>query len=219
MIRPAAALALALALASPAGHGAAAQSLLGQSRPGGPQGGSQGGPQGGAAPAPGAAPLAPVQVLPLPGVATPGAGQTAQPLPPPAGPQLQPGQFLPAVPPAPGTTPAPAGPATPSLAPVTPVQSEWVAQGSAELRGVDKVMARTTPLAARPGETLRFGPLSVVVRSCIARPPDRPADAAAFVEVSEGNREVFRGWMVLSQPQLGLVEHATHDIRLFACRP
>jgi hypothetical protein len=142
------------------------------------------------------------------------------PAAPPAGAQLLPGQALPAVPPAPGSTPAPAGPATPSIAPVAPVQAEWVAQGTAELRAIDKVMARTTTLTLKPGETARFGPLSVTLRSCVVRPPDRAPDAAAYLEIAEGsNPALFRGWMIASQPQLALVEHATHDIRLFACRP
>jgi hypothetical protein len=165
--------ALMLALALPAG----AQSLLGQSRPGGPAA-------------------------------------------PPVGAQLLPGQALPAVPPAPGSTPAPAGPATPRIAPVAPVQAEWVPQATAELRAIDKVMARTTTLTLKPGESVRFGPLTVTVRGCVVRPPDRAPDAAAFLEIAEGaNPALFRGWMIASQPQLSLVEHATHDIRLFACLP
>jgi hypothetical protein len=187
MIRPIAAALLAAMLALPAG----AQSLLGQSRP------------GGTAPAP------QVQTAPLPSV---------QPAPP-SGPQLQPGQFLPATPPAPGTIPAPAGPATPSIAPVAPVQAEWLPHATAELRAIDKVMARTTTLTAKPGETLRFGPLAITVRSCVIRPPDRAPDAAGYLEISEGTTQVFRGWMIASQPQLALVEHATHDVRLFACKP
>ncbi len=147
------------------------------------------------------------------------------PAAPPAGAQLLPGQALPAVPPAPGSIPAPAGPApagpaTPSIAPVAPVQAEWVAQGTAELRAIDKVMARTTTLTLKPGETVRFGPLTVTLRSCVVRPPDRAPDAAAFLDIADGaNPALFRGWMIASQPQLAMVEHATHDIRLYACRP
>jgi hypothetical protein len=100
------------------------------------------------------------------------------------------------------------------------VQSDWVTQGTAELRAIDKVMARTTTLTLKPGETARFGPLSVTLRSCVIRPPDRAPDAAAYLEIADAaNPALFRGWMIASQPQLALVEHATHDIRLFACRP
>jgi hypothetical protein len=121
------------------------------------------------------------------------------------------------VPPAP--TPTPAAPAAPSIAPVAPVQAEWLPQGTAELRAIDKVMARTTTLTAKPGETLRFGPLSVTVRGCVVRPPDKAPDAAGYLEITEAGKPLFRGWMIASQPQLSLVEHATHDVRLFACRP
>ena len=181
----------------------------------------------------GQAPAVNVPAVSVPAVSVPGRGQQAQPMPAPAGPQLQPGQFLPAIPPSPGLSPGPGagavapppGPAGPSAVPVAPVQTEWVAQGVAELRGVDKVMARTSTLTAKVGETVRFGPLSVLVRHCVIRPPDRPQDAAAFLEISEtargeaGRPPVFRGWMLVSLPQLALVEHATHDIRLAACRP
>ena len=160
----------------------------------------------------------------VPAVNAPGRGLQAQPMP---APQLHPGQFLPAVPPPPGSTtaaPLPAPATTPGIAPVpapiAPVQGAWIVQGTVELHGVDKVMARTTALTARVGETLRFGPLSVVARSCVVRPPDRAPDAAAFLEISEADRPaLFRGWMIASQPQLGLVEHPTHDIRLIGCKP
>ena len=162
----------------------------------------------------------PVHAQAPPTVNVPGLGQHAQPMPAPAGPQLQPGQFLPTTPPAPGSIPQPTGPATPSAAPLAPVQSDWIAQRTVELRATDKVMARTTTLTAQLGETVRFGPLSVVARDCVIRPPDRPQDAAAFLEISEpGRPQVFRGWMLLSLPQLALVEHPTHDIRLAACKP
>ena len=157
----------------------------------------------------------------IPPVNIPGRGLQAQPMPAPVpAPQFLPGQSLPTIPPPPGSVAPPPGPPTLSVAPIAPVQGEWIAQGTADLRGVDKVMARTTPLTAKPGEPLRFGPLSVIVRACIIRPPDRAPDAAAFLEISEGaNPPLFRGWMILSQPQLSLVEHPTHDIRLAGCKP
>lgn len=161
-----------------------------------------------------AAAVAMAQTRPLPQVQTP------------QGPQLQPGQFLPAVPPPPGSvpvTPGPAAPPAPSVAPspapVAPVQQDWVSQPIAELRGVDKVTARTTSLSVKVGETVQFGPLSVTVRGCVVRPPDRAPDAAAFLEISEaGKPPLFRGWMVVSQPQLAVVEHPTHDVRLMGCK-
>ena len=150
----------------------------------------------------------------LPTITVPGQGQPAQPMPQQSLPTGQPGQFLPAVPPPVGSV------AAPLAGPVQPVQSEWVAQTGIELRAIDKVMARTTTLTGRVGDTLRFGTLTVLVRSCVVRPPDRAPDAAAFLEIGEsGKPPSFRGWMVLSVPQLALLEHPTYDIRVAACRP
>jgi hypothetical protein len=197
--------ALALPIATPAG----AQSLLGQSRPGGAQGGSTQAPQ-----TPSTAPLAPVQAIPLPAIVVP--TQPSPAPPPPAAGQAQP---LPAPqPPPPAATPTPPTPT--QAGPVTVLSAPWVSQPTAELRGIDKVTARTTTLTAKMGETIRFGPLTVTIRGCAIRPPDHPADATAFLEVAEGTAApFFRGWMILSQPQLALIEHPTHDIRLHACRP
>ncbi len=211
MIRAPALLLLAVAMVvptSPHAQSMLAQSMLGQSRPGGAQG---------PAPVPSIAPLAPVQVLPLPAVTSPGAAQQAQPMPAPI-PAPMPAPLQPSPPAPPQSAPAPPAPASSPTA--VPLPGEWVSQGTAELRGIDKVTARTSPLTAKVGETLRFGPLSVTVRGCAIRPADLPQDATAFLEIAEsGQAPVFRGWMLLSQPQLGLVEHPTHDIRLYACRP
>ena len=55
----------------------------------------------------------------------------------------------------------------------------------------------------------------IVVTGCAAQ-----IDPQSFVEIADAaNPALFRGWMIASQPQLALVEHATHDIRLYACRP
>lgn len=149
----------------------------------------------------------------LPSVTVPGQGQSSQTLPAPL-----PGQTLPNVPP-PSAAPAPI-PAPPAAAPIQPVQSEWVAMPAIELRVIDKVMARTTALAGRVGDTLQAGPLAVLVRACIVRPPDQAPDAAAFLEIGESGRPpMFHGWMIRSVPQLAVLEHPTIDVRLAGCRP
>jgi len=178
--------------------------------------------------------VAPASAQNLPAVNVPGRAQQAQPMPiqatplpvPSTAPQLQPGQFLPAVPPPVTTTPLPAAPlpdarpSSPRAAPLPAVQSEWVPRDKVDLRLIDKVMARTTSMAGKVGETQIFGPLTVLVRHCVVRPADQAPDAAAFLEIGEAGKPlIFRGWMVLSVPHLALLEHPTHDIRLGACPP
>lgn len=139
---------------------------------------------------------------------------------PPA--QLLPGQVLPAVPPPPG----PAQPAAPPpgtaapLAPVQPAQPDWIAQPGVELRAIDKVMARTLTLSGRVGQPVRLGPLVVLVRACVVRPPDRAPDAAAFLDIVEpGAQTAYRSWQVRSVPQMNPFSHPLYDIQVAGCRP
>jgi hypothetical protein len=99
-------------------------------------------------------------------------------------------------------------------------ERDWVSRPGVGLQGLDKVTARVTALSARVGESIRFGSLSIVVRSCVVRPGDVAADAAAFVEVTERgvSAPVFRGWMLVSNPGLGVIEHPVYDVRLAGCR-
>jgi hypothetical protein len=150
----------------------------------------------------------------------------------------QPGQFLPSVPPAgpvqtsplpppvftpgtqgPGFSPVPLSPVAP-LAPVVPAAPEWLPQGAVDLRALDKVTARSAPLSGKVGETLKFGSLSVTVRQCVIRPPDKTPDAAAWLEITDSTGGPgFKGWMLASMPAMSMLEHPGYDIRVAGCRP
>lgn len=162
--------------------------------------------------------------LALLALATPAAAQTPYP-------QLQPGQFLPAVPPPPGASSPPAtdppvivtAPLPPPVVtpvPVAPVGPEWLPAGGAELRVLDKLTARVTTLALKQGDTARIGPLSISLRACLLRPPDRAPDAAAFLDITDATGGAgFHGWMIVSSPALALLEHPGYDVRPLACKP
>lgn len=129
-----------------------------------------------------------------------------------APPAFTPPAFTPFVPPStfPGVVVVPQGSAAPG----------WLPQATADLRALDKVTARTAAVTGRLGDTLRFGSLSVVVRQCLVRPPDRASDAAAWVEITDSNGGPgFRGWMLASAPSLSMLEHPVYDVRIAGCRP
>ena len=81
---------------------------------------------------------------------------------------------------------------------------------------LDKVTAHATTLVGRVGETLHFGSLDIVARSCVVR----TEDAAAFLEISDPRTGTppFKGWMVASSPSLNIFEHPLYDVRLVGCR-
>lgn len=133
--------------------------------------------------------------------------------------------------PSPGTaSPAPAAPSSGASAPdntlpavptvPVPLAGDWVPRGTVLLQALDKVMARSVSLSGKVGETLHFGTLTIMVTSCMARPPDQRQDAAAAMTItdSEPDGPGFTGWMFADEPALSMLQHPLYDIRLAACR-
>ncbi len=158
--------------------------------------------------------------------AGPAFAQAPRPAPAPAPyPQLLPGQTLPNIPPPPGTA-APAQPAPPPAtatvapAPVAPVVQEWLTLPSAEVRVLDKLSARVATLTLKTNEATKYGPLTLTLRGCIVRPPDRAPDAGAFLEIADATGGPgFRGWMLVSAPALAGLESPSWDVRPLGCKP
>lgn len=111
--------------------------------------------------------------------------------------------------------PAAGPPTTPEPPPLS-----WVAGGTAELVGLDKVSTRTFPLTAKVGQTVKFGSLTIAVGACDHRPPDQPADAAAWLDITDSNASVpaFHGWLLKAEPAVSGLEHPIYDLRVAACR-
>lgn len=131
---------------------------------------------------------------------------TVQPLPPAAAPRAPVSQF--------DATPLQKAPQTP------PASNNWIVGGAADLRLLDKVTARVSGVTLKPGESLMFGSLTIVIRSCLLRPKDQPADSAAFLDVTDRNGGPgFHGWMFASAPALAMLEHPGYDIRVSLCQP
>jgi hypothetical protein len=156
-------------------------------------------------------------------LARPLAAQPIQstPLPP-----VVPGQTLPAVPPPPSAAPAPqAPPPAPSPAPpVVPVEADWLPRDGVVLMALDKITARSEKLTGKVGDTLHFGTLAIAVRKCVVRPPDRPAGAAAWLDITDTAKgadpaTAFHGWMFSQFPALKMFQHPAYGIQLEGCTP
>lgn len=98
----------------------------------------------------------------------------------------------------------------------------WLPRAVAEIQALDKVYARRSALRVKAGETASYGALRITVAGCHVRPPDQPADATAFVTISEeaagaAPKILFRGWMFAAAPALSMLAHPIYDIRLSGC--
>jgi hypothetical protein len=114
--------------------------------------------------------------------------------------------------------PPPADQAPPDPAPSWP--NAWDKRGVAEVAALDKLSAQPTKLAIRAGESAPFHTLTIAVRACMVHPPDQPADATAWLDVTDSQPDgpEFHGWMLANEPQLAILRSPLYDVRLLGCR-
>lgn len=98
--------------------------------------------------------------------------------------------------------------------------NRWLKRDTAEIAAVDKLSAQPTRLSIRAGGTATFATLTIAVRSCLVRPPDQPADAAAWLDVTDSRPEsaAFHGWVLAGEPGLAVYQSPLYDLRLLGCR-
>jgi hypothetical protein len=93
----------------------------------------------------------------------------------------------------------------------------------AVLQGLDKVTARVLTIEAPVGETVSFGALEIIVRTCDKRPPEETPESKVFVDIwevfrGEPAQSLFRGWMFASSPALSAMEHPVYDVWVLDCK-
>ena len=92
------------------------------------------------------------------------------------------------------------------------------------LRALDKMTARVEEIDLPVGQTIQFGTLSIVARTCrVTLPEETPPESAAYLEIAEikpgaQGVPVFQGWMFASSPALSAMEHPVYDIWVTGCK-
>ena len=97
-----------------------------------------------------------------------------------------------------------------------------LASVGAVLQGLDKVTARIERIEALTDKPIKFGSLSIIVRTCVKKPPEELPESAAFLEIKDARAgeeamSVFSGWMFASSPSLSAMEHAVYDVWVVDC--
>ncbi len=113
----------------------------------------------------------------------------------------------------------------PSMAPPAPDMTPesrpnvWLPAGAAKLQALDKVNAQATALTVKVGQSATFGSLTITVKACMVRPADQPADAAAYLDVTDSHPDSppFDGWLLWHEPSVSMMEHPIYDIRVAGC--
>ena len=92
------------------------------------------------------------------------------------------------------------------------------------LRALDKMTARVDEIELPVGQTIQFGTLGIVARTCrVTLPEETPPESAAYLEISEvkpggQSTPVFNGWMFASSPALSAMEHPIYDMWVTGCK-
>jgi len=97
--------------------------------------------------------------------------------------------------------------------------NQWVASGSARIQALDKVNAQTTTLTVKVGQPATFGSLTIAVKACMIHPPNQPADAAAYLDVTDSHSDGprFDGWMLANEPSVSMMQNPIYDLRVAGC--
>jgi hypothetical protein len=109
----------------------------------------------------------------------------------------------------------------PGIAPPAMIErpNTWLPATAVKLQALDKVNAQTAALTIKVGATATFGSLTITAKACVVRPTDQPADAAAFLAVSDSHPDApgFNGWMLQDEPAVSMMEHPIYDLRVTGC--
>jgi len=112
----------------------------------------------------------------------------------------------------------------PGDAPPAPDEARWLPPAQAVvLQGLDKITGRVRTIEAPVAQTVRFGTLDIVVRTCRKRPPEEPPESAAFLEITdvkpgETPKPLFSGWMFASSPAMSALEDPVYDVWVIDCK-
>lgn len=101
-------------------------------------------------------------------------------------------------------------------------QAEEIDKNTAQMQAMDKITGRVSVINVPVGGEVKFGSLSIVVRSCKTRPVEETPDNFAFVDVADTTLQgeqvnIFKGWMISSSPATHAVEHPIYDVWLLKC--
>jgi hypothetical protein len=102
-------------------------------------------------------------------------------------------------------------------------EDEMIAEPIAVLQGLDKITARVSDFDAPVGKAVRFGDLSILVRTCEKNPPVDTPESAAFLEIDNlrpgaGGVREFSGWMFAQSPALSGLEDPVYDVIVLDCK-
>jgi hypothetical protein len=98
----------------------------------------------------------------------------------------------------------------------------------AVIQGLNKIIAKTSLLEIKIGDTIKFGKLNITVHKCWQSPLEQKPESKILLEIydtassSEDDqstrKRIFYGWMLSSSPSISGIEHPIYDITAIGCK-
>ena len=91
------------------------------------------------------------------------------------------------------------------------------------LKALDKITAKTSPIKIEVGEKKYFGDLEIKALKCATSKNEDISDIVAYLQVKDlsvKNKDqvfVFNGWTFASSPALRPIDHPVYDLWLVGC--
>jgi hypothetical protein len=91
-----------------------------------------------------------------------------------------------------------------------------------ELKGLDKVTARTFEISGTLNTVYDHKTISLMVKKCWKSGPDEAPESIAYVDIFEKRQgeesfKIFSGWMFASEHSVSALEHPVYDVWVKAC--
>jgi hypothetical protein len=103
-----------------------------------------------------------------------------------------------------------------------PVYATDIQNDAVVLGELDKVSGQVNNIKGRVGQSLTFGNLQIVVRTCVTHPPEERPENAAFLEITQPQPKdqpklIFSGWMFSSNPAISAMDNPVYDVWVLRC--
>ncbi len=100
---------------------------------------------------------------------------------------------------------------------IFPVFGATIPTDAVILQGMDKVTGRVKELSLPVGSSIDFGELTITVDKCLTKTPEETPENAAFLRITQEDKELFSGWMFSSNPAISAMEDPVYDIWVVSC--
>ncbi|HBO50098.1 MAG TPA: hypothetical protein DD619_04875 [Alphaproteobacteria bacterium] len=93
---------------------------------------------------------------------------------------------------------------------------------TARMQAMDKITGHVSVINVPVNGGVKFGSLSIVVRSCKTRPAEEAPENFVFADITDKSLKgeeinIFKGWMLSSSPATNALEHPIYDVWLLQC--